>query len=78
MNLVRGPKLYVGDYVRLAKVDTIFGKIYIELFTDEVFEIFDIPTRNFPTYNLIDVNRETIEGKVYDFELIRVLEKEKS
>ena len=78
MKLVRRPKFYVGDYVRLAKVDIPFRKGYEQSFTDEVFEVFEIPTRNPPTNNLIDPNREPIEGKFYESELIRVLEKEKS
>ena len=44
--LVRRPKLYVGDFVRIAKIDLPFRKGYTQSFTDEVFEIFDIPTRN--------------------------------
>ena len=77
LKLVRCPKLYVGDYVRLAKIDIPFRKVYKQSFTDdEVFEVFDIPTRNPPTYNLIDSNREPIEGKIYKSELSRVLEKD--
>ena len=67
LKLVRRPNLYVGDYV---------SKGYKQSFTDEVFEVFDIPTRNLPTYNMIDSSREPIEGKVYESELIRVLEKD--
>ena len=78
MKLVRRPKLYVGGYVRLAKVDIPFRKGYKQSFTDELFEVFNIPTRNPSTKNLIDSNREPIEGKFYESELIRVLEKEKS
>ena len=74
--LVRRPNLYVGDFVRIAKIDLPFRKGYKQSFTDEVFEIFDIPTRNPPTYNLIDGDKEPIEGKFYEPELIRVLEKE--
>ena len=77
LKLVRRPKLYVGDYVRLAKLDIPFRKGYEQSFTDEVFEVFDIPTRNPPTYSLIDSNREPIEGKFYGSERIRVLKKEK-
>ena len=76
LKLVRRPKFYVGDYVRLAKVDIPFRKGYKQSFKDEVFEVFDIPTQNPPTYNLIDSNREPIEGKFYKSELIRVLEKD--
>ena len=78
LKIIRCPKLYVGVYVRLAKVDIPFRKGYKQSFTDEVFEVCDIPTQYPPTYNLIDSNREPIEGKLYESELFRVLEKEKS
>ena len=73
--LVRQPKFYVGNFVRLAKIDILFRKGYKQSFTDKIFEIFDVPTRNSPTYNLIDANKEPIEGKFYEPELIRVVEK---
>ena len=41
LKLVRRPTLYVGDFVRLAKVDIPYRKGYKQWFTDEVFEIFD-------------------------------------
>ena len=75
LKLVRRPKLYVGDFVGIAKIDIPFRKGYKQSFTDEVFEIFDVPTKNPPTYNLIDANKEPIEGKFYEPELIRVVEK---
>ena len=70
LKLVRLPKL------RLAKLDTSLGKSYEQGFTVEVFEVFDIPTPNSPTFNLIDTNREPIEGKFYESEQIGVLEEE--
>ena len=78
LKLVRRPKLYVGDFVRIAKIDIPFRKGYKQSFTDEVFEIFDIRTRNPPTFNLIEADREPTEDKFYEPELIRVLEKEGS
>ena len=78
LKLVRRPKLYGGDFVRIAKIDIPFRKGYKQTFTDKIFEVFDIPTTNPPTYNLIDADREPIEGKFYEPELIRVLEKEGS
>ena len=72
LKLVRRPKL------RLAKLDTSLGKGYKQGFTVEVFEVFDIPTPNSPTYNLIDSNREPIEAKFHEYEQIGVLEVEKS
>ena len=78
LKLARRPKLYVADYLRLAKVDIPFRKGYKQSFTDEVFEVFVIPTPNPPTYKLIDTNREPIEGTFYESKLIRDLKKEKS
>ena len=78
LKLVRRPKLYGGDFVRIAKIDIPFRKGYKQTFTDKIFEVFDIPTTNPPTYNLIDADREPIEGKFYEPELIKVLEKEGS
>ena len=48
LKLVCRPKFYVGDFVRIAKIDIPFRKGYKQSFTDEVFKIFDIPTRNPP------------------------------
>ena len=78
LKIVCRPKLYVGDFGRIAKNDIAFRKSYKQSFTDKVFETFDIPTRNPPTFNLIDTDRQPIEGKFYESELIRVLEKEGS
>ena len=75
LKLVRRLKLYVSDFVRRAKIDIPFRKSYKQSFTGKVFEIFEFSTRNPPTYNLIDADREPIEGKLYEPELIRVLEK---
>ena len=46
MKSVRRPKLYVDVFVRLAKVAIPFRKGYKQSFSDEVLEVFDIPTRN--------------------------------
>ena len=37
--LVRRPKFYVGDFVRISKADLPFRKGYKQTFTNEVFEI---------------------------------------
>ena len=62
----------------LPKWTYLFARVYNQSFTDEVFEVFEIPTRNPPIYNLIVSNREPIVGKFYESKLIRVLENEKS
>ena len=61
--------------MRIAKTDIPFRKDYKQSFTDEVFEIFDVQTKNPPTYKFIDANKEPIEGKFYEPDLIRVVEK---
>ena len=70
--LVRQPKFYVGDFVRISKADLPFRKGYKQTFTEEVFEIYDIPTTNSPTYSLIDASQEPVKGKFYELELVKV------
>ena len=64
LKLVQKPKFYVGDYVGIAKTDLLFRKGYKKIFTDEVLEKVAIPTVNPPTYSLIDVEKEEINGKL--------------
>ena len=60
-NLVRRPKFDVGDFVRISKADLPFRKGYKRTFTNEFFEIYDIPTTNPPTYSLIDASQEPVK-----------------
>ena len=69
------PKFYIGDFVRIVKKDKAFRKGYKQSFTDEVFEITDIPTLSPPTYSIIYANKEKIEGKFYQPELQLVRER---
>ena len=52
--LVRKPRLKPGDKVRIAKEDIPFKKGYKQRSFDEVFQITNIATFNFPTYLLVD------------------------
>ena len=70
--LVRRPKFYVGDFVRKSKADLPFRKRYKQTFTNEFFEIYDIPTTNPPTYSLIDASQDPVKGKFYELELLKV------
>ena len=70
--ILQKPNFYIGDFV---KKDEAFRKVYKESFTDEVFEITDIPTLSPPTYSTIDANKEKIEGKFYQPELQLVRER---
>ena len=63
------PEYGIGDFKRISKADTTFQKGYKQTFTDELFEIIDIPTKNPPTYSLLDKNAEPILGKFYEAEL---------
>ena len=71
LKLVCRPKLYVDNFVRIAKTDISFRKRYKQSFTDENLKKIDIPSRNLLTYNLIDADKEPIEGKFYELEVIR-------
>ena len=62
----------VGEFVRISKADLPFRKGYKQTFTKEVFEIYDIPTTNPPTYSLIDASQEPVKGKFYELELVKV------
>lgn len=68
----RKPSLKVGHYVRIAKPNIPFRKGYKQNFTDEVFEIEKIATVYPPTYNLIDANKQSVKGKFYEAELVKV------
>ena len=69
--LVCRPKFYVGDFLRLSKADLPFRKVYKQTFTNEVFEIYDIPITNLPTYSLIDSSQEPVKGKFFELEAVK-------
>lgn len=63
-------KYKVGDYVRLSLRKRIFGKGYLENFTEEVFKVNKVFSRNTPTtYGVEDLKGEEIEGRFYGKEL---------
>ena len=70
--LVCRPKFRIGGFVRISKIDLPFRKGYKQTFTNEVFEVYDIPRINPPTYSLIDSNQNPISGKFYQLELVKV------
>ena len=72
--LVRRQNFYNGDFVRLSKADLPFRKGYKQTFTNEVFEIYDIPTTNLSNYSLIDASQEPVKGKFYELELVKLRE----
>ena len=72
----RRDKFKINDLVRLKKVKTKFERSYKQGWTDEIFRIIDINTRQ-PIHTYVvestdPENRETIEGTFYDYELSKV------
>ena len=67
------PKFQVGYRVRISKQDLRFRKGYKPQFTNKIFKIVSLTTRNTPTYNIQDEQGEVIKGKIYEKELIRVI-----
>ena len=66
-------KFKIGGRFRISKYGLTFRKGYKTQFTREIFEIFAISSRKPPTYTIKDEQDETIRGKFYQKELIKVL-----
>lgn len=72
------PKLYIkpkykkGIFVRLSKYRKVFDKGYLANYTTEVFKIAKVHMKMPPTYSLLDIYDEPIEGKFYEFEIQKV------
>ena len=62
-----------GDGVRISKYDLLFRKVYKPQFTQEVFEIVAIATKQPPIYTIRDEQREIIQGKLYEKGLVKVI-----
>ena len=67
------PVFKTGDRVRNSKYYLPFRKGYKPQFTREVLEFVKIATRKPPTYAIKDERSETIQGKFYQKELIKVI-----
>ena len=65
------PKFKVGERVRIRKKIETFHRGYRIQFTEELFTISHIPTRNPATYVVKDVNDEIKQGKFYEPELVK-------
>ena len=70
--LVGRRKLRICGFVRISKVDLLFQKDYKQIFTIEVFDVYNIPTTNPPTYRLIDSNQDPIRYKFNQLELVKL------
>ena len=68
-NQIRQPKYKMGHQVRIKrKIETIHRGYRIQ-FTEEVFTIAAVQTRNPPTYTIKDANNQLTQGKFYEAEL---------
>ena len=70
--IVRRSKFCVGDFCAKNQKRIFFRKGYKQTFTNKVFESYDVPTTNPPTYSLIDAYQEPVKGKFYELELVKV------
>ncbi|KAG1647689.1 putative uncharacterized transposon-derived protein F54H12.3 [Nymphon striatum] len=62
-------KYKVGQNVRISKLKKAFDKDYEKKWTDEIFIIRQLVSREIPVYKINDLQGERIEGTFYDFEL---------
>ena len=65
------PKFKVGVYVRNADKRNIFSKGYTSNWNRELFKVNKILKTQPPTYKIENMNREIIEGKYYEQELLK-------
>lgn len=66
-------KFELNDTVRIAKLSKIFRKGYLPSFQEEYFKIQDRISSKPPTYKLLDMNGEIIQGSFYEQELQKVI-----
>ena len=64
-------KLNVGDYVRNADKRNIFSKEYTSNLNRELFKVNEVLKTQPPTYKIEGINREIIEGKYFEQELLK-------
>ena len=72
----KGPKLKIGDYVKICKYKIIFPKGYMPNWSEEVFVIKKIKNTVPWTYVINSLNGEEIIGTFYKKELQRTNQKE--
>ena len=67
----KSPKYKLNDKVRLLKAKGIFEKGYTSKWTEEIFTIAEVGPTTPVTYRVMDLNNEEIQGKFYEWELLR-------
>ena len=60
------PKFFVGDKVRISKKKKTFEKGYTTRWTEEIFTIVEVKRTQPPTYKIVDLNGEEIQGTFYE------------
>ena len=66
--------VHVGDKVRVSKVKSVFAKGYLPNWTEEIFTVDSINTKQSPiSYKLKDYNGEVIEGSFYRQEIESII-----
>ena len=65
------PKFQVGDFVRVPDKRNLYSKGYTTNWNRELFKIHSINKTTPVTYTLKDQNKEIIQGKYYEQELLR-------
>ena len=66
----------VGNYVRISKQKTIFGKCYTPNWSEEIFVIKEIKNTVPWTYVIKDLNGKEITGTFYQKELQKIDQQE--
>ena len=61
----------MGDFVRVPDKRSVYSKGYTTNWNRELFKIHKIVSTNPITYTLEDENKEVIQGKNYEQELLR-------
>ena len=65
------PKFQVGDFVRVPDKRNLYSKGYTTNWNRELFKVHSINKTTPVTYTLKDQNKEIIQGKYYEQELLR-------
>ena len=65
------PKFEVADAVRKADKRNIFSKGYTSNWNRELVKVNEVLNTQPPTYKIEDMNREKIEGKYYEQDLLK-------
>ena len=63
------PKLKNGDFVRISKIKSIFGKGYTINWSYEMFKVTEVKKTQPVTYVIKDKNEEVMKGSWYEQEL---------